>query len=157
MTAQSSVPTTDKTLKQRSRLAGELEPCLGPAAFRVSNKIRTRRASRRHYSALVVSRVNRFGGGPPIIDTFTANCGHDLVSEPGDRDVTAMERAQRAGPSAYFARVCRIPPSGAAAPDWKASHDSADGGPTARAGGVVKVALGTLSAMPMCALWATQA
>ena len=83
-----------------STFAGVLERCIGPAAFRVSGKIRQLggllppppcpgclAGGRRPGSRWPMPPPNRFDGGPPSIDGFTANSGHDIAVEPGDRVV----------------------------------------------------------------------
>jgi hypothetical protein len=68
--------------------AGELERCIGPAAFPIADKIRILGgvASPPPCPACLSGGANRFEGGPPTVG-FTANFGHDVVIAPGDHVV----------------------------------------------------------------------
>jgi hypothetical protein len=78
-------PGTPPSVEAALVFAGELERCIGPAAFRVSNKIRVLAgiAPPPPCPGCLDGGANRFSGGPAVIDAFTANSGHDVVVEPG--------------------------------------------------------------------------
>ena len=104
---------TPPDVEAASTFAGELERCIGPAAFEVAAKIR--------YLGGVVppppcpdclaGGANRFDGGAPVIETFTANFGHDVVVEPGDHVILrwSVRNAQTLG-------LTRTSPQGPFAP-----------------------------------------
>jgi hypothetical protein len=79
-----SAPSAEAT----STFAGELERCIGPAAFPVADKIRTRgQVAPTPCPGCLKGGANRFDGGGPVIETFTVNFGHDVVVQPGDHVV----------------------------------------------------------------------
>ena len=78
---------TPLDVEAASTFAGVLEQCIGPAAFAVAEKVRPRGgvAPPPPCAGGPPGKANRFSGGGPVVDFFTANLGHDVTVEPGDR------------------------------------------------------------------------
>jgi len=72
-----------------SEFAGVLENCVGPAAFNVAEKVRRLGgvAPPTPCPSCLPGNLNRFEGGAPAIDFFTANLGDDVAVEPNDHVV----------------------------------------------------------------------
>jgi hypothetical protein len=92
-----AVAATPVDLEAASHFAAELEHCIGPAAFPVAAKIRRLGvAAPPPCPACLSGGANRFRGGKPVIDYFTANFGADDVIVEPDQPVVLRWSVQNA-------------------------------------------------------------
>jgi hypothetical protein len=106
-------PGTPSDVEAASTFAGVLESCIGPAAFNVAEKVRRLGgvAPPTPCPGCLPGRLNRFDGGAPAIDYFTANLGHDVAVEPGERVVLRWS-----APTGAALSLTRVTPQGPFAP-----------------------------------------